>query len=273
MVALLAFVSAVVAEPVSMFDGKTSAGWEDARPMSPPLCVLGGCNGAGKTTLARELLPRLGIRRFLNADEIATGLSPLDPRLCSFRAGRILLEEMAALRSRRDSFALESTLSGKTYVALLREARAGGYRILLHYILLGSADQAVDRVALRVSHGGHEVPEDDVRRRFERSRKHFLEDYLPLADEWGIWNNEVPPIRQIADSETHTIEELMSLLDPTKLRDEPVREMSPSSKLVLEASQAATLKMLDFYKRMGIRVTPEMTLAPEPKRRPRKTKA
>jgi predicted ABC-type ATPase len=241
--------------------------------MLPTLCLLGGCNGAGKTTLARELLPRLGIRRFLNADEIARGRSPLDPSLCAFRAGRILLEEMRALLGRKESFGLESTLSGKTYVALLREARECGYRIVLQYIVIGSADQAVGRVALRVTHGGHDVPEEDIRRRFDRSRRHFVEDYLPLADEWGLWDNHSPPLRQIADSTSHTIEELMEILDPTKLQEEPIRNMSETSRIVLEAGQAATAKMLDFYKRMGIRVTPEMTLAPEPKRRPRRKRA
>ncbi len=90
---------------------------------------MGGCNGAGKTTLAREFLPRLGIMRFLNVDEIARGLSPLDPTLSAFRAGRILIEEMQALLARGESFALESTLSGKTYVAMLRNAKAKGNRV------------------------------------------------------------------------------------------------------------------------------------------------
>lgn len=241
--------------------------------MKPTLCLLGGCNGAGKTTLARELLPRLGIRRFLNADEIARGLSPLDVSLSAFRAGRILIEEIQALLGRGESFALESTLSGKTYVAMLRDAKARDYRIVLHYIMIGSPAQAVDRVALRVSLGGHHVPEDDVRRRFERSRKHFLQDYLPLADEWGLWDNQTPPNKQIADSETYTLEELTAMLTPSTLQEAAPREMSAMSKIVLEASRVATEKMLDYYKRMGIRVTPQMTLAPEPKKRVRKTKA
>lgn len=229
----------------------------------PTLCLIGGCNGAGKTTLARELLPRLGIPRFLNADEIARGLSPLDSSLSAFRAGRILLGEARSLLERRESFALESTLSGKTYVALLREAKAKGYRVLLHYILIGSAAQAVERVALRVRHGGHDVPEDDVRRRYERSRRHFLEDYLPLADEWGLWDNQVPPIAQIADSATHSLDEMTAILNSTKVQESAPREPSEMSKLVIEASQAATEKMLDYYRRMDIRVTPEMTLAPD----------
>ena len=238
--------------------------------MTPTLCILGGCNGAGKTTLARELLPRLGIMRFLNADEIARGLSPLDPSLTAFKAGRLLIEEARGLIAAKASFAIESTLSGKTYVAMIREAKAQGYRFLLHYIRIGSGDQAVGRVGLRVKLGGHDVPEDDIRRRFERSRKHFIEDYVPLADEWGLWDNHSPPAVQIADSATHSLEQLQTMLASNSLQETPPREMSEMSKIVLEASRVATEKMLDYYKRMGIKVTPEMTLVPEKPKRVRR---
>lgn len=229
----------------------------------PTLCLIGGCNGAGKTTLARELLPRLGVLRFLNADEIARGLSPIDASLSIFRAGRILLGEARSLLERRESFALESTLSGKTHLTLLRDAKAKGYRILLHYILVGSAAQAVERVALRVRHGGHAVPEDDVRRRYERSRRHFLEEYLPLADNWGLWDNQVPPISMIADSASHSPDEMTAMFNSAKVQGPEPREPSEMAALVIEASQAATEKMLDYYRRMDIKVTPEMTLAPD----------
>ena len=229
--------------------------------MDPVLCILGGCNGAGKTTLARELLPRLGLMRFLNADEIARGLSPLDPSLSAFRAGRLLLQEANALIAAKASFAIESTLSGKSHLALIREAKARGYRFVLHYVVIGSATQAVARVALRVRVGGHDVPEADVRRRFERSRRQWLEDYLPLADEWGVWDNQTPPAIQIASSQTHTLEQLHAMLAPNKLEEVP--PMSEMAKIVLEASRVATEKMLDYYRRMCIEVTPEMTLAPE----------
>lgn len=240
--------------------------------MTPTLCILGGCNGAGKTTLARELLPRLGLMRFLNADEIARGLSPLDPSLTAFKAGRLLIEEARGLIAAKSSFAIESTLSGKTYVAMIREAKAQGYRFLLHYIMIGSGDQAVGRVALRVKVGGHHVPEEDVRRRFERSRRHFLEDYVTLADEWVLWDNASPPHLQIADSSTHNLEQLQTMLASNKVQEVPPMEMSEMVRIGLEASRVATEKMLDYYKRMGIKVTPQMTLAPEkPKRGRRKS--
>ena len=155
-------------------------------------------------------------------------------------------------------------------MALIRKAKARGYRILLHYIVIGSATQAVERVALRVKLGGHHVPEDAIRRRFDRSRRHFLEDYLPLADEWGLWDNQTPP--QIADSETHTSDELHAMFTSNSLQEPPPRELSEMSKIVLEAGRVATEKMLDYYKRMGIKVTPQMTLAPEKPKRTRRTK-
>src|SRR5215212_3913955 len=104
--------------------------------MNATLCIIGGCNGAGKTTLARELLPRTGIRRFLNADEIARGLSPLDPTLVVFRAGRLVIEEAQELIKAGADFAMESTLSGKSHVAMLRGAQERGYRVVLHYIVI-----------------------------------------------------------------------------------------------------------------------------------------
>ena len=122
-------------------------------------------------------------------------------------------------------------------------------------------------MALRVRLGGHHVPEDDVRRRYERSRQHFLKDYLPLADEWGLWENQMPPAVQIADSKTHTLDQLHTMLTTNSVHEAATHEMSEMSKIVLEASRVATEKMLDYYKRMGIKVTPQMTLAPEkPKR-------
>lgn len=125
--------------------------------------------------------------------------------------------------------------------------------------------------SLRTKLGDNHVPEDDVRRRFDRSRKHFMEDYLPLADEWVLWDNQSPPHQRLADNETHNLEELTAMLNSSTLQEAQAREMSEMSKIGLEAGRVATEKMLDYYKRMGIKVTPQMTLAPEPKRRSRKT--
>jgi predicted ABC-type ATPase len=238
--------------------------------MKPTLCILGGCNGAGKSTLARELLSRLGIHRFLNADEIAKGLSPIDPSLAAFKAGRLLLEEARELIAAGCSFAIESTLSGRTYLSMIREAKERGYCFVLHYIMIDSGSQAVNRVALRVTHGGHHVPEEDVRRRFDRSRRHFVEDYVQLADEWVLWDNSQPPLRQIANDTSHRIEDLYDLMNTNRLMEQPViTDTKEMVRLGLEASRIATEKMLDFYQRMGIKVTPQMTLAePETQQKP-----
>jgi predicted ABC-type ATPase len=229
------------------------------------LCILGGCNGAGKSTLARELLPMMELPRFLNAAEIARGLSPLDAAKTAFKAGRLLLEEARALVAAGTSFALESTLSGKTYVALLKAARGQGYRIVIYYIMIGSADQAVERVRLRVKLGGHHAPEEDVRRRYERSLRHLFHDYLPLADEWAVWDNLKPPALQVASLETHGLSELSEFLTSKKLMEPPYSPPSEMSDMVLEASRRATVKMLEYYRRMGVKVTPQMTLAPDQK--------
>ncbi len=111
--------------------------------------------------------------------------------------------------------------------------------------------------------GSFEFAEVDVLRRFDRSRKHFIEDYRPLADEWALWDNTEPPYRCIADSRTHTMDQLQVMIDSISLQEASPREMSEMARIGLEAGRVATEKMLDYYKRMGIEVTPQMTLAPE----------
>ena len=243
----------------------------EADMIAPTLYIIGGCNGAGKTTFSRELLPAMGVKRFLNADEIAKGLSPLDPTLVAFKAGRLLLEEVELLLAAKASFAIESTLSGRTYVSLIRRARALGYRFVLHYISIHSPAQAIQRVRLRVGLGGHHVPDEDVERRFQRSMRHFLEDYLPLADEWHLWNNDLPPSVEVANSLQDSPETVRQWFSALHLMETPARPILEQTRIGLEAHQRATAKMVDYYKRMGIKVTPEMTLAPERKKRVKKS--
>lgn len=108
--------------------------------------------------------------------------------------------------------------------------------------------------------GCNGVPEDDIRRRYERSLRHFAED-LPLADEWGLWENAVPPPQKIADHESHTIEEVREMITSNRVQEPLPTKYASSSEAVLEAGRVATAKMLDLYARMGIKVTPQMTLA------------
>jgi len=167
----------------------------------PPVClVIGGPNGAGKTTFAREFLPReAGILRFVNADLIAAGLSPLKPELAALAAGRLLLAEIDRLAAARVDFAFESTLSGLGYAARMRSWKAAGYRVEIVFLKLASVRLALRRVAARVRQGGHAVPAADVRRRFARGWRNFNATYRPLADAWAVYDNSEERFRRIEE--------------------------------------------------------------------------
>ena len=182
-------------------------------PSQPPtIYVIAGCNGAGKTTFAREFLPKeVKCLRFLNADELARGLSPLKPSAGAVQAARLLLKQVNECLRRRETFALESTLSGKTYIRLFSRARELGYEIELHYLWLSSPAQAIARVRQRVQQGGHHVPAADIRRRFKRSLAHLPDDYLPLATRWAVWDSRSLPAKRLAISGADAIETVRHL--------------------------------------------------------------
>jgi predicted ABC-type ATPase len=180
----------------------------------PTIYLIAGCNGAGKTTFARQFLPtEVKCLRFLNADELARGISPLKPSAGAVRAARLLLTQVDECLRRRETFALESTLSGKTYIRLFQRARRLGYEIELHYLWLASPAQAIARVRQRVQQGGHHVPAADIRRRFKRSLIHLLADYLPLATRWAVWDSRGLPVKRLAISTTHDIKSVQQLID------------------------------------------------------------
>lgn len=166
-------------------------------PSKPPpqLYILAGPNGAGKTSFARQFLPEVGIYEFLNADSIAAGLSPLKPELKALAAGRLLLHRWKELAAAGRDFAVESTLSGKTYLHYIEEARQQGYQIRICYLVLPSVETSMARVRQRVTMGGHDIPEADLRRRFLVGLRNFFELYLPLADEALLFLSKgVPPL-------------------------------------------------------------------------------
>lgn len=159
--------------------------------MTPPkIIIIAGPNGAGKTTFAREFLPHeAGCPVFVNADLIAAGLSPFAPERAAIQAGRLTLEAIAQHVARRESFAFETTLSGKAYARQIPQWRQLGYHVKLFFLSLPSAEAAVQRVAERVRQGGHDIPEATIRRRFEAGKRLFVELYQPLVDQWVLYDN------------------------------------------------------------------------------------
>src|SRR5438132_9559966 len=179
----------------------------------PTIYLIAGCNGAGKTTFAKEFLPHeVKCLRFYNADEIARGLSPLEPSAGAIKAGRLLLREVRESIDRHETFALESTLSGKTYIRTFKHALSLSYELELHYLWLSSVEQAIARVRRRVRMGGHNVPAADIRRRFTRSLTHLIDDYLPLATRWAIWDNRGLPAKRLATSATDDVNSVRQLI-------------------------------------------------------------
>lgn len=160
------------------------------RKPKPRAIIIAGPNGAGKTTFAREFLPNEGgVMNFINADLIATGLSPLKPELAARAAGRLMLEELDRLFAARADFAFETTLSGKTYLEKIATWKQAGYIIEIVFLKLVSHRTAVDRVALRVAQGGHDVPVADIKRRFARGLPNFFDHYRELADSWALYDS------------------------------------------------------------------------------------
>lgn len=154
------------------------------------LYVIAGSNGAGKTTFAREFLPDYAhCLRFINPDLIAAGLSPFDPSAATAEAGKVVLREVQRATHGKDSFAFETTLSGRTYLHLLRQASEAGFILHLFYLWIPSPDLALARIRDRVEVGGHNVPEQDVRRRYPRSLRNLFTLYAPKMDTVHFFDN------------------------------------------------------------------------------------
>ena len=173
---------------------------ERANPKRMPnLYILAGPNGAGKTTTAFTLLPMvLHVRNFVNADEIARGLSPFDVDAVAFEAGRIMLQRIDYLLGKGEDFALETTLATRSYVQLIRRAKQKGYAVNLFYVYLSSPEMAVERVAQRVRSGGHSIPDDVIFRRYSRSLTNLFQLYLPICDFFMFVDNSGDQPVQIA---------------------------------------------------------------------------
>jgi predicted ABC-type ATPase len=165
----------------------------------PNLILLAGPNGAGKSTAAPDLLcGALGVHEFVNADVIARGLSAFRPEAAAMAAGRVMLARLRELTKERKNVAFESTLASRTFAPWIKELRKTGYRFHLFYFWLPSADACIERVYERKSLGGHFVPEETIRRRYEGGLRNFFELYSPIAERWSFFDNTDKPRRLIA---------------------------------------------------------------------------
>lgn len=158
--------------------------------MGPNVYIIAGPNGAGKTTFAREFLPHYAdCRNFINADLIAEGISPFSPEAAAVRAGRLMLDEIKLAMRRGEDFGFETTLSGRGHLNLVRQLKKRGYGVHIFYLWVPNVEVALRRIRERVSRGGHDIPGEVVRRRFQRSVRNFLIHYRPLADRWILFDN------------------------------------------------------------------------------------
>ncbi|MFZ0612696.1 MAG: AAA family ATPase [Desulfobacterales bacterium] len=154
------------------------------------MIIISDPNGAGKTTFAEEFLPKeADCTTFINADLIAAGLAPFKPERAAFRAGRLMLEEIFNHARRGESFAFETTLSGRGFARLIPSWQADGYKVKLFFFRLATPDLAIARVQQRVREGGHNVPELIIRRRFAAGLRNFGNLYKPAVDEWALYDN------------------------------------------------------------------------------------
>lgn len=168
------------------------------------LYIIAGCNGAGKTTASYTILPEIiECKEFVNADEIAKGLSPFQPEKVSFEAGRIMLNRINELLQENESFAFETTLSTKSYKNKILKAKEQGYTITLLFFWLENIELAKERVEIRVKEGGHNIPKDVIERRYIKGIKNLFEIYLDIVDGTLIFDNSYGKHELIAQKLEH----------------------------------------------------------------------
>lgn len=160
----------------------------------PNLYIIAGCNGAGKTTASFNVLPQiLNCREFVNADEIAKGLSPFCPESVAIQAGKLMLERIESLLHENVSFAIETTLATRSYKNLVLRAQEKGYNVSLLFFWLESPEMACERVHKRVSEGGHDIPKDTIFRRYWLGLENLFRMFMPIVDYWAIYDNNFQP--------------------------------------------------------------------------------
>ena len=168
----------------------------------PTLYIIAGCNGAGKTTASYSVLPDLlECREFVNADEIARGLSPFNPESVAIEAGRLMIHRIESLVGQRKTFAIETTLATRSYAALVHKVHDLGYNVVLLFFWLPSPEIAVKRVAKRVSEGGHNIPSETIYRRYWLGLQNFFEIFIDIVDSWSFYDNLNTPVELANDDE------------------------------------------------------------------------
>lgn len=168
----------------------------------PNLYLIGGANGSGKTTTAKRVLPNsLKVIEYVNADEIAAGISMFNPESVAILAGRLMLERLEILANFGTDFAFETTLAARNFARFLKNSKQKGYTINIIFFWLQSPELAIERVRRRVESGGHNIPEDIIRRRYKRGIKNLFELYIPLSDNWVIYDNSKAASQVVAGRE------------------------------------------------------------------------
>ena len=165
--------------------------------MSKKIIIIAGPNGAGKTTFAKSFLPKEAHTfRFINADLIAAGLAPFNPESISFKAARLMLEELDECTKAGESFSFETTLSGNHYLQRIQAWKDLGYTVKLWFIKLSSPELAISRVVERVAQGGHNIPEEIIRRRYSAGLQN-LSNYQKAVKSWVLLDGDKTPPEQI----------------------------------------------------------------------------
>ena len=172
----------------------------------PRLYIISGCNGAGKTTASYSLLPEmLNCSEFVNSDEFAKGLSPFNPEKASIQASRFMLSKIRYLLKKQRDFAVETTLATRTLLKTAKIAQHAGYTVTLLYFWLNSPELAIDRVKARVQSGGHDIPEETIRRRYHVGIDYFFHYYAPICERWILADNSQIPFRVIAEGSRNDV--------------------------------------------------------------------
>lgn len=166
----------------------------------PKMFIISGCNGSGKTTASYTLLPDLlGYREFVNSDEFAKSLSPFDPSAASVTASRYMIMKINYLLGRFEDFSIETTLATRSLVKIIDEAHSLGYEVTILYFWLNSPEIAIQRVRARVAAGGHNIPDNVVRRRYVMGLQYFFNTYAPICDKWILADNSKSPFTVVAE--------------------------------------------------------------------------